>query len=107
MNNLNYVGGIVKILEIPSSIQLSQNTFYFIRFRAQFSSTGKKYPSSIIILIIWGNLAFEIIKSYKVNDYLLIEGHVCVNSIKIKNYYEKIIEITVTKMTPFFFEHQV
>ena len=104
MSNLNYIGGIAKILEVPSSIQLSQDKLYFIRFRVQFSSINKKYLSSIIILIAWGNLAYEIIKSYKVNDYILIEGHVSFNPLKVKNYYKKIMQITITKIVPFFFE---
>ena len=107
MRNLNYIGGIAKILELPSSIQLSQNDLYFIRFRVQFSFIRKDCPSSIIILIAWGNLAHEIIKSYKVNDYILIEGHVSFNSLKIKNHYKKIIEITVTKIIPFFLNVKV
>ena len=104
MGNLNYIVGIAKILEVPSSIQLISNdlSLYFIRFRVQFSSIKNNDSYQIVNLIVWGDLAYEIISYYKVNDYILIEGHVFFDLIDRENYYDKLIQIKIIKIIPFF-----
>lgn len=104
MGNLNYIVGIAKILEVPSSIQLISNdlSLYFIRFRVQFSSIKNNDSYQIVNLIVWGDLAYEIISYYKVNDYILIEGHVFFDLIDNENYYDKLIQIKIIKIIPFF-----
>ena len=104
MGNLNYIVGIAKILEVPSSIQLISNdlSLYFIRFRVQFSSIKNNGSCQIVNLMVWGDLAYEIISYYKVNDYILIEGHVFFDLIDNKNYYDKLIQIKIIKIIPFF-----
>ena len=104
MGNLNYIVGIAKILEVPSSIQLISNdlSLYFIRFRVQFSSIKNNDSYQIVNLIVWGDLAYEIISYYKVNDYILIEGHVFFDLIDSENYYDKLIQIKIIKIIPFF-----
>ena len=105
MANLNYIGGIAKILEIPSSIQLSSNdlSLYFVRFRAQFSDRQETYYHPTITLIIWGDLAYKIFGSYKVNDYDLIEGQLRIQPLKFEHYFEKQVQINVTKIFHFSF----
>ena len=104
MGNLNYIVGIAKILEVPSSIQLISNdlSLYFIRFRVQFSSIKKNDSCKVVNLMAWGDLAYEIISYYKVNDYILIEGHVFFDLIDSENYYDKLIQIKIIKIIPFF-----
>ena len=104
MGNLNYIVGIAKILEVPSSIQLISNdlSLYFIRFRVQFSSIKKNDSCKVVNLMAWGDLAYEIISYYKVNDYILIEGHVFFDLIDNENYYDKLIQIKIIKIIPFF-----
>ena len=104
MGNLNYIVGIAKILELPSSIQLISNdlSLYFIRFRVQFSSIKKNDSCQVVNLMAWGDLAYEIISYYKVNDYILIEGHVFFDLIDRENYYDKLIQIKIIKIIPFF-----
>ena len=108
MGNLNYISVIAKILEVPSSIQLKQNnlSLYFVTFRVQLPSFKKQCFYPILTLIVWGSLAYEIIGYYKVNDYVLIEGHMHFQSTEVENYQEKSIIINVRKIFPFFLNNQ-
>ena len=49
-------------------------------------------------LLIWGNLGEDVIKYYKINDYILIEGFISFRKKKINNNQE--IKISVSKIYP-------
>ena len=49
-------------------------------------------------LLIWGNLGQDIIKYYKINDYLLIEGFISLRKKRFDNNQQ--IKISVTKIYP-------
>ena len=70
MIDTNYVGSIVKILEIPEQKLINENNIPTLKIRAQLSQfRGTK----IINLSFWGNLAYDVANYYKINDYILIE----------------------------------
>ena len=100
MINTNYVGSIVKILENPSQTVFN-NTISVTKFRVQFPQFRN---TRIVNLIFWGNLASDITKYYRINDYILIEGYLSLNNqgcFSVMNKNSKKVEITVLKIYPF------
>lgn len=104
MNDLNYISGIVKILESPNFI-LNKNEISSTQFRVQLPQFLKKEPTSIIILSVWGSLANDVAKYYQVNDYILIEGYISIRTSIIQSDRNKKIndlQINVKKILPLF-----
>ena len=102
MVNTNYIGSIVKILENPNQIAFNNNIL-FTKFRVQFPQFRN---TRIVNLIFWGNLASDVVKYYRINDYILIEGYLSVIDtdqypLLTVNKNSKKIEITVLKIYPF------
>jgi len=102
MIDTNYVGSIVKILEIPEQ-KLINNNIPTLKIRAQLSQfRGTK----IINLSFWGNLAYDVANYYKINDYILIEGYLTQLTEEFTEFTQKKskkIEITVSKIYPISF----
>ena len=100
MVDTNYISSIVKILESPNKI-LFNNTVSVTKFRVQFPQIKN---SPIVNLIFWGNLAMDVIKYYQINDYIMIEGYLSVNTkyrLNRGKQNSKNFEITVLKVYPF------
>ena len=100
MSDTNYIGGIVKILEVPKQKFLN-NTTAVTEFRVQLPQVRN---TTIVHLIFWGNLARDVATYYKINDYILIEGYLSLRDKRSSNLVaqpSKQIEITVLKLYPF------
>ena len=100
MRDTNYISSIVKILE-PSNKILFNNTVLVTKFRVQFPQIQN---SRIVNLIFWGNLADDVSNYYQVNDYIIIEGYLSLNTKYFLNRGKrnsKRFEITVLKIYPF------
>lgn len=100
MNDMNYIGGIVKILE-PPKYQLFKNNISITKCRVQLPQVRK---TQIVTLLFWGNLARDVANYYKINDYLLIEGYLSVKGKSISKLSvpsTKRISVTVLKVYPF------
>jgi hypothetical protein len=100
MGTTNYVGAVVKILETPKQKFLKKNTFA-VKCRVQFPQLKS---SKLVHLTFWGNLARDVLKYYKTNDYILIEGYVSLRNKANSNPMSKNskqAEISVTKVYPF------
>jgi hypothetical protein len=95
MTDTNYITGIVRILEIPKK-RIVKNNISVTEFRAQLPQFRNK---RIVKLTFWGNLARYVTDSFKVNDYILIEGYIKLS--KTKTQTSKKVEITVLKAYPF------
>ena len=98
---MNYIGSIVKILETPKQ-SLLKNNVVRTKVRAQLPQFRN---TQIVKLIFWGNLARDINKYYKTNNYIIIEGYLSLkNETKLnlnsKFKVPKKIEITVSKFSP-------
>jgi hypothetical protein len=91
----NFIGSVVKILETPKQKSLN-DTLVITTFRVQFPQVRK---NSIVSLKFLGNIEKDIIRYYKVNDYILIEGYLKLNNQSSKK--KEKIEITVLKLYPF------
>jgi len=104
MNNIN---SIIRILEIPSL--KFQNNMPIIEFRAQlpYLRNIRNIPKQNIIVncIIRGELAYDLINYYRVNDYLLIEGYISVLPINLRN--KPMITLNIIRLYPFLFTFEV
>ena len=101
MVDTNYITSIAKILESPIQKVFNYN-IPVAEFRVQFSETRK---NQMVNLIFWGNLANDVSNCYQINDYIIIEGYLSLNTKYISDTVEqnsKKFEITVLKIYPFF-----
>ena len=102
MNDTNYIGGIVKILEIPNQKKFNSDV-PVVKIRGQLPQFR---DTKIITLTFWDTLACDILDYYKVNDYILIEGFLSLQAKKSSQLSQRIskkIEINVLKIYPLFF----
>ena len=91
---MNYIGAVVKILEVPKQ-QLINSKTLVIKFRAQLPQVRKH---RVVKLVFWNNLALAVLNYYKVNDYILIEGYTSIRKNSTSN--GKKVTITVVKVYP-------
>ena len=98
---MNYISSIIQILEIPR-IETYNEGIKMVQFRVQLPHIRNKIQSPIIInSIIWGDLAYDIINYYQVNDYALVEGYISI-SVNHLNKQQR-VTINITKLYPFLF----
>lgn len=100
MSDTNYFSGIVKVLETPYQY-LNNDQEAMITFRAEIPQNRH---NKLICLVFWGNLGHEIQNFYRINDYILIEGYISLqskNRVSILTPNPKQVTITVLKVYPF------
>ena len=100
---MNYISLIVKLIGKPEQSFFDDN-ISVTEVMAKFSQVQKNRPDVTIKLSVWGNLAYDIVQYYQINDYIIIEGYTSLaqnngNSMKFSN--EKQLEISVFKIYPF------
>lgn len=99
---MNYSCFIVKIVNEPISSQF-KNNISLVEMLVKFSTVRKVKTIETLRVLVWGNLAEDIIKYYQVNDYIIIEGYV-------RNFSETGIkdqvEVSVKKVYPFLLKSQ-
>nr|UXN44950.1 hypothetical chloroplast RF41 [Haslea karadagensis] len=101
MVNTNYIGIIVKILEIPQ-YKIVENNYQVTEFRAQFQN---KKQNKILKLICWGKLASELKDFYKINDYVLVEGYLFQSDLWNKELpSQKLVKVKVVRIYPYLSE---
>jgi len=98
---MNYVGGIVRILETPKLHSLT-NKISRTEFRAKLPQIRNKKSPTIVKVIFWGDFAYDVANYYQVNDYILIEGYLAYKKEELSNRTLKNLEITVFKVYPLF-----
>jgi len=92
---MNYISCIIQILEIPT-IKSYSNNIEMIKFRVQLPYVRNKKQSPIIMNSqIWGDLGYDIVNYYRVNDYALVEGYLSTKD------SQGAITINITKLYPF------
>ena len=98
---MNYISCIIQILEIPKIESYSDN-IEMVKFRVQLPYVRNKLQSPIIINSkIWGDLGYDVLNYYRVNDYALAEGYICSSFDNSQN--KESITINITKLYPFLF----
>jgi len=101
MGNTNYFSGVVKVLENPKEILIKEK-FFYILFRVEIPQPKKP---RIVSLIFWGNLAREVKKYYRKNDYILVEGYISARNktnLEFNKRNAKKILITALRVYPVF-----
>ena len=94
--DMNYIGGIAKILEMPKQSFLDNNVI-ITKVRVQLPQLRN---TQVVKLTFWGNLASDVNNFYKTNDYVIIEGYISYKN-ELQLQAPKQIEITVLKIYPF------
>ncbi len=101
---MNYTSFIVKIVGKPEQSFFHDDTSV-TEMLVKFSSVRNIKTTDIFQIAIWGTLAHDVIKYYKINDYIIIEGYI---SLRTNNYDDfssllnKQVEISVSKIYPLF-----
>lgn len=99
---MNYSCFIVKIVNEPISSQF-KNNISLVEMLVKFSTVRKVKTIETLRVLVWGNLAEDIIKYYQVNDYIIIEGYVRnFSDTGIKDQ----VEVSVKKVYPFLLKSQ-
>jgi hypothetical protein len=100
MSDINYLGAVVRILEAPRRI-IFEKDILVVKCRAQLPQFR---GTRVINLTFFGNLANEVLKYYKVNDYILIEGYLSIITQENANLSFPIMRkanVSVFKIYPF------
>jgi len=88
MNDTNYFGSVVKILEEPIQTILTDKILK-TECRAQLAQVRN---TKIVNLVFWGNLANDAVSFYHVNDYILIEGYVSLRDKTNKKSFKRTLK---------------
>jgi single-stranded DNA-binding protein len=99
---MNYSCFIAKIINEPISSQFDDN-ISLVELIVKFPTIRKTKTINTFRVLVWGNLADDIVKYYRVNDYIIIEGYV-------RNFSEPgvadQVEISARKIYPFLLKNQ-
>lgn len=101
MTSINYVLGIIKVLELPRQ-ELLESNILVTRFRAQLPLLR---TNEIIEIVFWGNLGQDTISYCQIGDYLLVEGYVSLinkEPVRYSSLPLKKIQLTVSKAYPLY-----
>jgi hypothetical protein len=100
---MNYTTFIVKIISKPerSLFEIDDNEILYTEFVGKFYQF-RKNEYTICKISVWGNLAYDVLQYYQVNDYLIIEGYISLHDSIIEELNLKTaIEISAVKAYPF------
>jgi single-stranded DNA-binding protein len=98
---MNYTTFIFKLLAKP------KHTIYDKKITiAQTEVLGKFYQfrnnsQTVCNVSIWGKAAYEILKYYKKNDYVVAEGYISLKKTELENFNTTtLVELSVFKIYP-------
>jgi len=100
---MNYISLIVKLIGKPEQRFFDDN-ISVTEVMAKFSQVQKNRNDIVVKLCIWGNLAYDMVQYYQINDYILVEGYVSLNQAEVDAstlLNEKQLELSVFKIYPF------
>ena len=101
MTSINYIAGIIKILELPTE-ELLETNILVSKLRGQLAL---RRPTQIIELVFWGSLAEDITAYCKIGDHILVEGYISLQDKEIVSYNAfppKKLQLTVSKAYPLY-----
>ncbi len=97
---MNYTSFMVKVIGKPeqsffdNDISVTEMIAKFYQFRDNSYNICK--------LSIWGNLSYDVMQYYQINDYLIVEGYISRRDESFEEYnITTEIEISVFKIYPF------
>lgn len=101
---MNYSSFIIRLIQKPQQILL-KNEVLVVEAFAKFVPARKKKSIEIFKISIWGKLAKDLIKYYKLHDYFIIEGYISLREENLDNHSniskDNKVEISIFKFYPF------
>lgn len=100
---MNYISFIAKIIDEPKERSINDN-ISVLEVLVKFAQIRNTNFEIVIKLKVWGNLRYDFLQYYRINDYIIIEGYISIHENlistvnKLKN---KQIEVSVCKIYPF------
>jgi len=104
---MNYGNFIVKIVGKPEQ-SFFENNICITEVLVKLCQIKKNKLEVPIKLTIWGNLGYDIMQYYHVNDYIIIEGYISFSKSSredSRSQAYKQIKISVFKIYPFFLKN--
>lgn len=101
---MNYVTFTAKVIKNSGQSFFSDGTA-LTELTVQLPQVRKNTSKTILQLSVWGKLSYDVVKYYKADDYIIIEGYISIrniNSDRIVTSSNKQIEISVFKLYPLF-----
>ena len=71
---MNLINCVIRVLELPK-IKLYKNEITCATFSVEFASARKNSSISIMTGKIYGNLVYDFLKYYDINDYVIVEAY--------------------------------
>jgi hypothetical protein len=101
---MNYATLLIKIITKPEQ-NFFDNDITATEFIGKFYQYRKNYYT-LCKISVWGNLAYDLVRYYQVNDYLIVEGSLLVQNstsslIETDLNLKTNIEIIASKVYPF------
>lgn len=93
---MNYCNLIAKIIKLPVK-SYCENNIDVVEILVKFSPVKRGKGIEVLNLQIWGNLAQDFLKFYKINDYIIVEGFLASQ----KNKRNTCTQISVRKVYPY------
>jgi single-stranded DNA-binding protein len=100
---MNYCTFIVKILQKPEKSYFKDD-IYLSEVSVKFYQFQNSTSDQTLTLNFWGNLATDIVTYYQLNDYIIIEGYICLKKLNNEtnlSINDTEIEISVFKIYPY------
>jgi len=97
MNSCNF---IVKIISKPKH-KLIAKDIDIVSIMVQIPKLRKKKSFDQFQMVMWGNLAKNFLKYYKVGDYIIVKGILSFKKRKRGSRFQKQTRMTVIKLYPF------
>ena len=98
---MNYSTFVVKLVEISQQSFFNDNNSV-IEILVKFPTIRSSNQASTFRILVWGDLASNIVKYYCVNDYVIIEGYISLKDFVSNSLNsDKQVEISVFKIYPF------
>ena len=72
---MNYSTFVVRLVQQPKQNFLKDN-ISVVETYVKFVPTRQKKSIEVFKISVWGKLAEDLMKYYKINDYLIIEGYI-------------------------------
>lgn len=100
---MNYSSFIVKIIEKPIQRYFNED-ISVVEMLVKFSQFQEKKPNKTFRIFIWGNLGIDILKYYRINDYIIIEGYISLYHHFSESNFSSLnsqVQISARKIYPF------
>lgn len=97
---MNYATFLIKIVSKPEQT-FCNNDISYTQFRAKFYQY-KNNQNTFCKISVWGNLSYDIVRYYQLNDYVIVEGYILLQNSNLQDIHIKTgIEIVACKIYPF------